>query len=192
MVVREVLEISAVILGSIGGAAAIIFGLSSWLGKVWADRLMRRETAEFARELEEIRRRAALESESYKIRLKKSEFLFQREFAAASEFVALVRSVMPRREWPGMEWNDVYDFIASDFDKIEDRLDEFLATHGAVLRNDVVEHIVRCLQIAGDSKFSVIGNEVSEEANSAAGRLYEELKAAENGLLDQVRSQTST
>ena len=34
MELREVLELSGVILGSLGSGAAIIFGFSSWLGKV--------------------------------------------------------------------------------------------------------------------------------------------------------------
>ena len=33
---KELLEIAGVTLGALGGGAAIIFGSSSWLGKIWA------------------------------------------------------------------------------------------------------------------------------------------------------------
>lgn len=40
---------------SIGGGGAIVLGLSSWLGKVWADRLMESEKATHDRDLERLR-----------------------------------------------------------------------------------------------------------------------------------------
>ena len=42
-------------LAALGGGGAIVFSLSAWLGKVWADRLMQREVARHSRELEELR-----------------------------------------------------------------------------------------------------------------------------------------
>lgn len=47
---------------SLGGGGAIVFGLSSFLGRVWADRLMARETNRHAAELERLR--VSLKSES--------------------------------------------------------------------------------------------------------------------------------
>ncbi|EPC3543473.1 hypothetical protein ACRZCT_003096 [Aeromonas hydrophila] len=76
MELKELLEIAGVILGSLGGGAAIIFGFSSWLGKVWANRLMEKEKAEHTRELESLRNRLTQDTESYKVKLKKSEFIF--------------------------------------------------------------------------------------------------------------------
>jgi len=40
---------------SIGGGGVIVLGLSSWLGKVWANRLMESEKATHARDLEKLR-----------------------------------------------------------------------------------------------------------------------------------------
>ena len=52
---KEVFTISAAILGSVGGAAAIIFGLSSWLGKVWANRILEKDKLKYTTELEKIK-----------------------------------------------------------------------------------------------------------------------------------------
>jgi uncharacterized protein HemX len=40
---NEAIELSGAILLSLGGGAGIIGGFSSWLGKVWAERLMQQE-----------------------------------------------------------------------------------------------------------------------------------------------------
>ena len=51
----KVLEIIGVVLGSFGGAAAIIFWLSSWLGKVWANRILEQDKPKYEKELEAIK-----------------------------------------------------------------------------------------------------------------------------------------
>jgi hypothetical protein len=51
MTLEETIRIAATILLSLGGGGAIVFSLSSWLGKVWADRIMAKERANFEREI---------------------------------------------------------------------------------------------------------------------------------------------
>lgn len=46
--------LTGVILGSLGGGGVIVFGLSAWLGKVWADRLMASEQAKHAERLKSL------------------------------------------------------------------------------------------------------------------------------------------
>jgi len=72
------LEIVLSVLGALGGGAVIIGGFAHWLGNLWAKRLIQGEKAKLDTELE-----------SYKVKLKKSEFIFQKEFEAASELVEL-------------------------------------------------------------------------------------------------------
>lgn len=48
-------EIAGAVVLSLGGGGAVVALLSSWLGKLWAERLMARETAAHARDLEELR-----------------------------------------------------------------------------------------------------------------------------------------
>lgn len=52
--VVEVLSVAAAVLGAVGGAGAIILGLSAWLGKIAADRIMQAETARYAEQLEKL------------------------------------------------------------------------------------------------------------------------------------------
>jgi len=192
MEILEVLKISGAILSSLGGGAVIVFGFSSWLGKVWANRLMEKEKADHVRELESLRHELLKESESYKVKLKKSEFIFQKEFEAASEFVALRRSFLPTYSHPDMDWYEACDAMALDFGKMEVELGAYLSKHGAVLDAEVTDAICRAIGLAAGHKFEASINRVSSEANKAASRLYENLQEVERSLLSQVRSQSST
>jgi len=180
------------IISSFGGGAILVFAFSGWLGKVWANRLMTKEKAVYAQELESLRNRLVQDTESYKIKLKKSEFIFQKEFEAASTFVALKRSFMPTYNYPDKDWYEACDEIAQAFHKIEQKLNIYLTNYGAVLQKEVKDLISSCITIAAVNKFEVQGPNVSREANKAADELYEKLKDAEKGLLNQVHSQSST
>ena len=59
----EVWSITQAIIVSVGGAGIIIIGLSSWLGKVWANRIMETDRAKYARELELLRSKLQHENE---------------------------------------------------------------------------------------------------------------------------------
>lgn len=192
MELKDILELSVVTLGSLGSGAAIVFGFSSWLGKVWANRLMIQEKAEYAQELESLRSRLTQDTESYKIKLKKSEFIFQKEYEAASELVALRMRLLPEYRHPDMDWSEVCDEIAHGFSKIEKTLGDYLSKHGAVLNQIVKNLLIHAINIAGEHKFEVTSTDMSLDANKAADELYNELTEAEKCLLEQVHSQSST
>ncbi|MCW9059920.1 MAG: hypothetical protein OQL11_13715 [Gammaproteobacteria bacterium] len=59
----DVFLVSGAILASAGGAAAIIFGLSSWLGKVWANRILEQDKLRYTSELEKIKNKLQAESQ---------------------------------------------------------------------------------------------------------------------------------
>jgi len=192
MTPQDLLNIALTVIGTIGGAGVIILGLSNWLGKVWANRLMQKETAAHSHALEKLRTELLRDSETHKVKLRKSEVFFAKELEATSAFIALFRSILPRHHMPNMDWHDACDSIAENFAKIEIGLDQFLSVHGAALQDDVVEIVVECLGIAGDQKFEIEGPEVPSSANSAANKLYEKLKSAESKLLKHVRDQART
>jgi hypothetical protein len=152
---------------------------------------MAKETAKHGEELATLRKNLEQEVESYKIRLKKSEFIFQKEFEAASEFVAMLSNFVPLQSRPQMDWDDVCDDIAQNFDQIEVKLKTFLIKHGAVLQKEAKEVICTCIEIAGEQKFMDASPDVPREANQAASNLYKRLYDAEELLLKQVHSQAS-
>ena len=58
---ENIYEIAFILLSSVGGAALIIGGLSSWLGKVWANRILESEKTKYAKELDSIRHQFQVE-----------------------------------------------------------------------------------------------------------------------------------
>lgn len=60
-------------IGLVGGIGVVVTGLSGWLGKVWADRIMQKEIAEHKNELEKIKKMYTKEIEKYKIDLEISK-----------------------------------------------------------------------------------------------------------------------
>jgi|ERR1035441_3371278 hypothetical protein len=55
MGLENIATVVLLLLSSVGGGGAIVLGLSSWLGKVWANRLMEQEKARYRRDLEEFK-----------------------------------------------------------------------------------------------------------------------------------------
>lgn len=51
----DTFQIITAVLGAIGGAALIILGLSSWLGKVWANRILEQDKFKYSQELDALR-----------------------------------------------------------------------------------------------------------------------------------------
>lgn len=178
---EDIFKISTVILGSLGGGVLIVGAFTKYLGDLWAKRLIQNEKKKLDDELE-----------SYKTKLKKSEFIFQKEYEAASELVALIRNILPTYNRPEMSWDEACDDIAHNFNKIEVRLNDFLSRNGAVLKNDAIDLISTCIAVAAEGKFNITSPDVPPAANSAADDLFKKLKEAESIVLQQVHSQTGT
>lgn len=191
MSLPDVLGISATIIGALGGGAGIIFGMSSWLGKVWAARLMENEKAKFSKDLELIKSSLTRDVESYKIKLKKSEFIFEKQYEAASELVALIREFLPPLLHQDMDWDEACDEIARDFESISEKLERYLSRHGAILDDTPKNLLSQVIGIASYHKFDVTSSDIPIEASRAANDLYNNLLNAEKYLTKQVVGQAS-
>jgi hypothetical protein len=55
MNLSQIITAMAAFIVSLGGGGAIVFGVSSWLGKIWANRFMQAEQQKHAVELEQLR-----------------------------------------------------------------------------------------------------------------------------------------
>lgn len=192
------------VIGSLGGGALVVLGFSNWLGKVWASRLMIEETAKYQRELEELKNinTRELESlkdsmlhgvESYKVKLKKSEMIFEKEYLAASDFVALIRKILPehRHFLDEEDWLEGLDKLKERSLEIELEVSIFIKNHGAILSEEV--------QIALDGSIKkVIELKYAQDylsdtfAGSDIHQVYNNLKNVEQELIAQFRTQSST
>jgi|GEM_PF-3541003 len=68
----EFFRLSASMITSIGGAGLIIVALSSWLGKIWAERIFIEHRIKLRKEIEEVKKNHVTEIETYKAELEKA------------------------------------------------------------------------------------------------------------------------
>ncbi|KIO48755.1 hypothetical protein [Nitrosospira sp. NpAV] len=184
-------EFVLALLGALGGGGLIVLGLSRWLGEVWSSRIAEKLRAANAHDLERTKAALLHEVESHKIRLKKSEFLFQKEFEAASSFSAVFRSLHPGFNHPNMDWYEACDEIAQRLGSIEKKLEHYFSAFSAVLTEEERNILSDAISDAGYWKFEVINGVVSCESSEAAGTLYLKLKDFDSKLIARIRDQAS-
>ena len=80
MTVADIWSTALAVLASVGGGGLIVVGLSSWLGKVWASRILESEKNRYNREMEALRSGYSRELEQWKSELTKAHFDFQTRF----------------------------------------------------------------------------------------------------------------
>lgn len=129
--------------------------------------------------------------ELYKTRLRKSEFLFQKEFDAASEFLSLRPRLLPRYHFPEMEWSDTREDFACNFGKAEKELEGYLATHGAALNRKALDRLSNAIEQIALGKFQVSGDTVSGQGIDIADQVMKALEVVENELYQAVWSRLS-
>ena len=95
------------IIGSVGGAGVIILGISSYIGKLWADRLLQKKAHEFDKELEEHKTGLSIITEKYKTEAERLTYIskvqfeteyniYQKIFEALFDFTDSSSKLFPR------------------------------------------------------------------------------------------------
>lgn len=69
MATEDVMTVIGVVLVSFGGGAVIVIGLSSWLGNLWAKRILQTESASLQSKLDKLSHELSLAKASYDKRL---------------------------------------------------------------------------------------------------------------------------
>ena len=84
-------EIVLAVLASLGGGGAIVFGMSNWLGKVWADRLMQKERAKYERQLEDLKAGLSRENDRTTQTLREKLSLYKEALEPVLELVTYMQ-----------------------------------------------------------------------------------------------------
>ncbi|HHC7306714.1 TPA: hypothetical protein ACN384_004635, partial [Vibrio parahaemolyticus] len=88
MSIEDIYRIAGAIVTSIGGGALIVMAFSSWLGRVWANRILEKDKLKYTTELETIKSELQRESERQKVTF---SLYFEGQFKIYNElWVALV------------------------------------------------------------------------------------------------------
>lgn len=124
-------------------------------------------------------------------RLKNSEFLFQKELEAVSQFMALRRRLMPSYRFPEMEWDDACEDFAGGFVRAEKEIREFISKHGAALDPTRPEELSAILNKCESGKFEVRVGEASAEGIKIAGEAMDGLEKLEGQLHQSARNKAA-
>lgn len=194
MEVGAIIQTVGIITGFLGGGAVVVFALSGWLGKLWAERLMRVAVHEHEKDLERIRDEYRSDLEKLRIRLKKSEFLFEKEFAATSALVEYHEELIPLSDRPDMHMDDVYESIACQLGSVDVWIKQFVSKHGAVLPEDVAKNLMMAARSAGENKFRIgEGSEsIDQQAFDSGEYVYHCVRDARDSMRKRVWEQSST
>ena len=68
MTAKEILIICVSVVTGLGGGSILIFALSSWLGKVWASRILQKDKLKYTTELEVVKTELGRASQEYLIK----------------------------------------------------------------------------------------------------------------------------
>ena len=92
--------------------------------------------------------------ERHKTKLRNSEFLFQKEFEAASAFISLKLNLMNNilgRADPDMDnFNFLRNFLYS-FQEAEKLLEDYIAIHSAALQKDTLKYLYETISIISET-----------------------------------------
>lgn len=96
---ENIFKIAAAILFSIATAGVIIFGLSSWLGKVWANRILESEKAKHDKMLAELQDKLRQQTEKkiyiHKIQFEKEFLIYEKIWEKLCPVQSKVRALRP-------------------------------------------------------------------------------------------------
>ena len=178
---QNIAATAATIILSLGGGGGIVLLLANWIGKILSQKYVEKLKHEIQQEIE-----------SYKTRLRKSEFLFQKEFEAASAFISMRLQLLPRHRFPEMDWDEACEDFAHNFEQVENTLESYIATHGAVLQKETLERVANAKMKTSLGMFEVTKDNVSEDGIRIAEEVMNALENIEKELYQAVWSQSDT
>lgn len=168
MTLTTVIEVAAAILVSLGGAGAIIIWAASWLGKVWANRILESDRRKYGEELERVRSELETSRRLLQAELDKAIHVhrvqFETEFRVLADIwakLAVLRSAMGALR-PTM---DVVDPDEDSDDRLKRRFGAFEAARHDFMRSvddqspfypeDIFRELSGALTIANRESISV-------------------------------------
>ena len=179
------------VLASLGGGALIVLGMSSWLGKVWANRILESDRRRFNEELERIR--GELEKTIHAHRIQ-----FETEFKVLSEIwknVAAVRQTMGGVRPTG----DIVNPDEDPKERLQRRLKLFQQAfheliqavdyHGPLYPENIHKELSAAIQIARYEESDVLLNSSDDPGWHSRGRAnFEEFLKCADRISDLIRA----
>ncbi|MGF6287016.1 hypothetical protein [Pseudomonas silensiensis] len=174
---EEVLKLFGAAIFSLGGGGVVVFALSSWLGKIWAGRILAEDTHQLSTRLEETKRDLDVLKEKT-LRFQNDKILAYREI---TEIIAKLLAIMDAENGRIVGW-DTDKGPVHEFNEQRLKLYGYLAMLApqAVMdaQDDLVDHLLLTASGDVDYKWSEVRekvlfllNAVREDIGLAAGSI---------------------
>jgi hypothetical protein len=164
MNLKDVLEVSAAVIASLGGAGAIVFGLSSYLGKVWAERGLAEQRQKyeqlniaFSNQLDIATRRIQIELDAlghlHKLRTQ-AEFERMQELWKALSALRIAIDILPDKTQHNAESLNVLEYLIQNRSlELAERISEaqsILDDHTLLIPKDIADLANQTVELARD------------------------------------------
>jgi len=140
MQLTDLAKIVVSVLVSLGGGGAIVLGLSSWLGKVWAERLMEKEKAHYQKELEDFKAQLNRDSDRTAQTLREKLSLYKEAIPPLVDLIARYQLIPA----------DVTPTLLNEFEKKRLATSAMLGMFAALpvfeAYNALIDYIFDCLE----------------------------------------------
>jgi len=137
----DLAEIVASVLVSLGGGGAIVLGLSNWLGKIWADRLMEKEKVRYQKELENFKAQLNRENDRTGQTLREKLALYKEAIPPLVDFIMPLFNATP---------NDNMKMQLIEFEKQRLATTALLGMFAPVpvfeAYNEIIDYLFDCLE----------------------------------------------
>jgi hypothetical protein len=181
---------------SLGGSGVLLTALA-FFGKSYLSLLVTKDIKQYESELkattdssiERLKNDLLRSVESYKMQLKKSEFMFARECDAENALVRIVTSRLPLPSRPGMALEEAYDEMIEVAEVIENELLSYRNSHGVALNGQERELLHAAISLANEGRFCDADGPDATGAREIAKNLWEALRDLENRLLERIQAQ---
>jgi hypothetical protein len=138
--------------GVLGTAAGVVGG---FVAKHIASEIIETHKGELAKELEKYKSELNGVADRNRLFLKRQELMFDREYAAASDFYMFFDGVLPRPRFPEMDWSEAQEDIAEDFGLNAMKLGKIIESHSASLSVATLEKLKKARRLADEGLFAV-------------------------------------
>ncbi|WP_299654147.1 hypothetical protein [uncultured Jannaschia sp.] len=176
------------VVGAIGGIASISAAVSGFVGRIVITRIVESYKSKLNLQLEKYKSELASLADRQRLLLKRQELMFEKEYAAASDFFRFYSGVVPDPWAPDLDWSDAQAEIAGNFHKHASELKKFLAVHTASISQPTLMTLESAFASANDGIFKVgmdthgedYGHELtpSQDVRQSVDEFYNFLKAA--------------
>jgi hypothetical protein len=189
----ELLKLSSTILASLGGGTLLLYAISGWLSRVWADKLSKRYMLDYDIKLSDFRNNLLKDMEKVKDKINKSNILFSDYINATKDIVKIYREIYPRLNYPDKDWHDACIDVAESSGKIRNFLEQFELNYGHILSTEEMTIVSKILSTADELNFELIDDyKVTNEGIKKAESILSNLEKIRSLLRDKFLSMVET